>query len=61
MWRLEDPILGDLKIPQFNEPIKGKIAISQDTTFKVDVDKREVSVLSDGQCYAIGRSITYLL
>lgn len=61
LWRLNDPKFGDLKIPQFDQPTKDKTLIPTNSTFKVNVENKEVSILSDGKCYCAGKTITYLL
>lgn len=61
LWRLNDPKLGDLKIPQFNEPTKDKVLIPTNSTFKVNVENKEIYVVNNGQSYYVGRAVTYLL
>jgi hypothetical protein len=41
LWRFEDPVLGDRKIPIFQEPTKGKVLVEPGSRFKVDVAGEE--------------------
>ncbi|KAJ8976697.1 hypothetical protein NQ317_005914 [Molorchus minor] len=61
LWRYEDPILGDCKLPHFNEPTKDKIKIPVSSTFKIDVDKKKVFIVSNGITVEIGTQVTYLV
>lgn len=61
LWRYEDPILGDCKIPVFNEPTKDKVLINPDSIFKVDVEKSIVNIVNGNEVCNIGQNITYLV
>lgn len=61
LWRFEDPRLGDRKLPIFQEPTKGKVLISPDSTFKVNINEKKVLVTSNSKQFEIGSSIIYLL
>ncbi|XP_060530694.1 leucine--tRNA ligase, cytoplasmic [Cylas formicarius] len=62
LWRFEDPVLGEVTMPLFNEPTKGKVLLAKDSTFKVDSDQLKVYVASKGnKSFEIGKQLTYLL
>lgn len=61
LWRYKDPVLGDLKIPVFNNPTQDKVLIPSDWVFEVDVDKKIVSVTNGKEKYNIGNTITYIV
>lgn len=61
LWRYKDPVLGDLKIPVFNNHTHDKVLIPSDWIFKVDVDKKIVSVSNGKENYLIGNAITYIV
>ena len=61
LYSFENPILGLVTMPAFNEPLKGKSLIPQDATFKVDVEKSTISVVYDKKVVDIGKQVTYLV
>ncbi|XP_063905873.1 leucine--tRNA ligase, cytoplasmic [Zophobas morio] len=61
LWRFEDPVLGDRKLPAFQQPTKDKVLIEPDSIFKVDVQDKKVSIVSGSKVFDIGRSVSYLL
>ncbi|RZC35227.1 leucine--tRNA ligase, cytoplasmic, partial [Asbolus verrucosus] len=61
LWRFEDPILGDRKIPIFQEPTKDKVLIDSDSIFKICLEKKKVTVVSGSKVSEIGRSLIYLV
>lgn len=61
LWRYKDPVLGDLKIPAFNNPTQDKVLIPSDWTFDVDVNKNIVNVVNGKEKYLIGKTITYIV
>lgn len=61
LWRYEDPVLGDCKIPTFNNPTHGKVLIPSDAIFIVDLEQKKVSVSAGGKAFDIGKTIAYLV
>lgn len=61
LWRYKDPVLGDCKIPAFNNPTQDKVLISTDSIFEVDVEKNIVKVTDGKEKHDIGRTIAYIV
>jgi leucyl-tRNA synthetase len=61
LWRFEDPVLGDRKIPIFQEPTKGKVLVEPGSRFKVDVAGKKVSVVTGSKVLELGSSVIYLV
>ncbi|XP_045480160.1 leucine--tRNA ligase, cytoplasmic isoform X2 [Harmonia axyridis] len=61
IWRYQDPVLGPLKIPVYDQPTKDKVLIEKGSTFKVDVKTRKVVLVSKGEEFDLGNKVAYLL
>ncbi|KRT82169.1 tRNA synthetase, partial [Oryctes borbonicus] len=61
LWRYEDPLLGDRKIPIFDQPYKDKVQVEKDSMFKVDLETLKISIENKGKAINLGKSITYVL
>ncbi|KAJ8952430.1 hypothetical protein NQ318_014522 [Aromia moschata] len=61
LWRFVDPVLGDCKLPYFNDPTKDKVLMPPDSIFKVDLDKKKVQIVSGSGTVDIGSQVTYLV
>jgi leucyl-tRNA synthetase len=44
LWRYEDPDLGPRKMPSLELPLEGKLLVSNESKFKIDMDKQKVSI-----------------
>lgn len=60
LWRYEDAILGERKIPVFQNPTKDKILISEDAVFEIDTQLDKVFI-KDGKTFELGTNITYIV
>ncbi|KAF7287224.1 hypothetical protein GWI33_002043 [Rhynchophorus ferrugineus] len=61
LYRFEDPIIGLVTLPSFEEPLKGKTAIPHNSTFNVDLDTSEINVVLDKKTVGLGKQVTYIL
>jgi len=61
LWRYEDPELGPRKIPNLEDPEKGKILIDSESVFHIDVDKQSVTVEENGTHFDIGYCLSYIV
>lgn len=61
LWRYKDPVLGDVKLPVFNNPTQDKVLIPSDWIFQVDVEKNVVNVTDGKEKYSVGKTITYIV
>lgn len=61
LWRYKDPVLGDCKIPPFNNPTQDKVLIPSEAVFEVDVEKNIVRVVNGKDKYDVGRTVTYIV
>lgn len=48
-------------MPLFGEPLKGKLPLSPDAIFKVDLEKSQISVQQNGKTVDVGKQLTYLV
>lgn len=61
IWRYEDPILGPRKIPNLNEPFKGK-QLLEDGIFEINAEKNEIILETDGATKLnVGTSFIYVV
>lgn len=61
LWRFSDPILGERKIPAFNDATKDKVLIDPSSVFEVNISKKTINVVVNNQQFELGGSITYLV
>ena len=61
LWRFQDPILGPRKIPTSDDLERGKIQLTETSTFFVNVEKNTVAVEENGAQIDIGLSLTYIV
>lgn len=61
LYRFDDPVLGLVTMPSFDEPLKGKSLIPQNATFDVNVENSLINVVYDKKVIDIGKQVTYLL
>lgn len=61
LYHFEDPILGLVTMPSFDEPLKDKAAIPRDSTFNVDLNTSEINIVLDKKTIALGKQVTYIL
>lgn len=61
LMRYDDPQLGPRTLPIFNQPEKGKTAISKDATFRVSLQDSCVSVAENGNVFNVGYKMVYLV
>ena len=60
--RYDDPVRGPLKIPAFgDEAMKGKSVLSKDTSFLINVDKKEIAVQQNGSVHNVGTQMIYIV
>ncbi|KAL1506028.1 hypothetical protein ABEB36_005464 [Hypothenemus hampei] len=60
-YRFEDPILGPVTMPAFNEPLKGKVLIPDNAIFNVDVTNKKITIKQDQKVVEIGTQVIYLV
>ncbi|XP_017772759.1 PREDICTED: leucine--tRNA ligase, cytoplasmic isoform X3 [Nicrophorus vespilloides] len=61
LWRFEDPILGEVKMPPFNNPTKDKVLIGNNSVFNVSVDSNSIKLVENKKEFNVGTSLTYLI
>lgn len=48
-------------MPTFGEPLKGKILIPREASFKVDIEKSAISMLNGKEVVDVGKQVTYMV
>ncbi|XP_046652789.1 leucine--tRNA ligase, cytoplasmic-like [Daphnia pulicaria] len=61
LWRFQDPILGPRKIPTSDDLERGKVQLTEASTFFVNVENNTVAVEENGVQIDIGSSLTYIV
>lgn len=59
LFRHEDPILGPRRIPVLDKPLDGKIEISAEQIFRIDLEKKQVFLESNGGKIELGDNIIF--
>ncbi|CAG9765535.1 unnamed protein product [Ceutorhynchus assimilis] len=60
LYHYEDPTLGPVTMPSFEEPLKGKHLIPENAIFKVDLEKSSIKVSSADKLIEVGKQVIYL-
>ncbi|GLV35682.1 Leucyl-tRNA synthetase [Carabus blaptoides fortunei] len=61
LYRYEDPILGDRKMPAFKDPTMDKVILPSDASFEIDVNCQKIFAVIGGFKYELGGTLTYLV
>jgi len=59
LFRHEDPSLGPRRIPVLDKPLDGKIEISAEQIFRIDLEKKQVFLESNGGKIELGDNIIF--
>ncbi|KAK6739724.1 hypothetical protein RB195_008304 [Necator americanus] len=60
LWRYRDPVGGDRKMIACFDPLAIHEKLEEDAVFAVDLEKKMVSVASNGNSYPVGDTIVYV-
>jgi leucyl-tRNA synthetase len=61
LMRYEDPLLGPRRVPILGREEQGKLALSDKSTFSVDLGEGRVTVADNGLSVDIGDTLVYLV
>lgn len=57
----DDPVLGPRQLPKFDDPKFGKVVISPESTFSIDLEKNEITVSQNGSKLNVGDTLAYIV
>lgn len=57
----DDPVLGPRQLPKFDDPKFGKVVISPESTFSIDLEKNEIMVSQNGSKLNVGDTLAYIV
>lgn len=61
LYRFEDPVMGPRVLPQFGNPLNGKVQV-EEGKFEVDVEKKLIHLVpTKGSRVVIGSQLTYIV
>ncbi|XP_054611719.1 leucine--tRNA ligase, cytoplasmic-like [Dunckerocampus dactyliophorus] len=61
LMRYEDPLLGPRRVPVLGQEEQGKVLISPQSVFSINVEAKTVTVAADGLSVDIGDTLSYLV